>query len=348
MNENYYDKNDPDIIKLQEYATRVEDQGENYYEESSENRNIPEEQSDDYIKNANDENEELYSAFANLQQNAEEVKKPTRRVIQSARSNPNKRKEEEREEVIQPLAIPTQRPTTVPLDIVNEGLEGTTQKKYTHRKGLKSAKSIRGGGFAIVGRASKLTPRLAMKAKNSADQNAISSLMIVNANRQFPKLHNTVSSTKSFFTEEDPRRIGHQINLVTDPRYTDRPVTAATKTRPKEPQPAPRRQERPMSAYVSGNFMKKMTSYVPTNYMRPFTNHKRPISAAVNVQVGQGRGTVQVINPEITKKKYMKYLRDLEYEAQQFIIEEDNNLAEKTAPVVQGKKHKKTVKLKKK
>ena len=82
MNENYYDKNDPDIIRLQEYATRVEEQGENYYEEYSENKNIPEEQSDDYIKNAKDENEALYSAFLNLQQNVEEIKKQTRRVMQ--------------------------------------------------------------------------------------------------------------------------------------------------------------------------------------------------------------------------------------------------------------------------
>eukprot|EP00826_Nyctotherus_ovalis_P061628 TRINITY_DN878_c0_g1_i2.p1 TRINITY_DN878_c0_g1~~TRINITY_DN878_c0_g1_i2.p1 ORF type:complete len:382 (-),score=80.40 TRINITY_DN878_c0_g1_i2:573-1718(-) len=298
----YYDRNDPDVLRLKEF----EDNSERPLR-----RGEQVEDPDHFIKNANDEDEELYNGFVSIQQNTESNTQ-SRRTVKSARVPSGKLREKVK---AVPLASPVQRPTTVPLAVVDEGLETCAGKKTVRRKGMKSARVIKGGGFAVIGKASKLTPRVNLKEAQFGSTTNINPHILVGSisSKRFPNLYDTANSTKSFLSEEEKRPI-QQINVVTEVK-SERPITAATKIRAQPFTP------RPMSAYIA-SALNAPTS-VPTIYMRPFVAHRRPISAAVNVQARQAKEASKAANPRETKKRYMRYLRELEREAQQFVIEED-------------------------
>jgi hypothetical protein len=311
----YYDRNDPDVLRLKEFERNV--------------RKLEQKEDHEFIKDVNDENEELYSGFANVKQNTESVK---RRIIKSARTHDKQREE------IGTYFAPIERPTTVSLAVVDEEY---VNKKTAKRKAMKSAKLIKGGGFAIIGRASKLTPRTSLKEGQFISPCNGCTLIESQPSKKrlitsLTNLYNTVNSTKSILSEEDKRPI-QQINLITDLQY-DRPTTAITSTR------QPPLSSRPMSAYIGSNAIKRIPMVVPITYMRPLAAHRRPISAAVNVQVSQAKGLTRMVNPKVAKKKYMKYLRELEIGAQQFIIEEDTG--SKMEPLTERKGNVRTVKLK--
>jgi len=296
------------------------------FEENSKRLSEQKEDINEFIKNANNENEELYNGFINIHQKTEQAK---RRTIKSAKTLNVRQKEE-----IRTYFSAIERPTTVPLAVVDEE---HINKKIAKHKGMKSAKVIKDGDFVVIGRASKLTPRTGLKEKQSISPYNGHTLIESQFNKRLStNLYNTVNSTKSIFSEEDKRPI-QQINLVIAPQC-DRPITAITSTKPYQPPLS----FRPMSAYVGSNAIKNLPMSVPTTYMKPFIAHRRPISAAVNAQVSQAKEAKKIVNPRVAKKRYMKYLRELEFGAQQFIIEEDAGMV----PLTERKGNVKTVKLK--
>ncbi len=157
------------------------------------------------------------------------------------------------------------------------------------------------------------------------------------------------------FDPESTRTI-QQLNVLTEqPAESGRPSTA-------QPQPGFRKHfiqpsvadDRPMSAQVPSRrpylqrTMNTTANYVATSYMRPFGAHRRPISAAVNVSASRDR-TLE-INPERTREKYLKYLKELESGAKQFVIEEDVETVagqKPTSLLQQAKKQRRHVRLKK-
>ena len=91
--------------------------------------------------------------------------------------------------------------------------------------------------------------------------------------------------------------------------------------------------ERPMSARIAGDInnigstkafipKRKGICYIATHYMRPFTSHRRPISAAVNPHAGTTH-TEKKINPAKTRTQYAKYLKQLASETEGLAVEDD-------------------------
>ena len=182
---------------------------------------------------------------------------------------------------------------------MNEELEN--EKKTSFKSVPKSAKTVRGGGFSVIKRYYK-----PMMVKSSRD---LAKCVLINSRANKMLINNTENSTNSFSSD---KKIMQMLNIITDSHHTVRPVTAITTTRPKQSPPVS--QTRPMSARVRrSHFNKnnnKITTWNPKNY-------KRPISAAISTKL---RKKSNRENPKRIKTKYLKYLKDLEVNANKFCI----------------------------
>jgi len=407
--EKLYDTQDPDIKFLEKYVEKHKIITETNGKQNEENKpqeiaDVIETNEEDYIKDANNEDEELYNEFENPKQ---QTIKNIQRSIKSARPNSftskfgdTTKNTNSIDSLNSPLANAGLRPTTVPLSVVDEGLEKGTagQKRVMYNHGMRTSKSAKGSAFSIIGRSARLCPRspggprryddfyvgmnytLSSASASKSNLKQVVSNKAINDSNQV-KLYKTATTTKSLLSDED---IGNktkqmqQINVITDPTIYNnsmpvpqiRPNTAITKKIPRN-MPLVVLQERPMTAQVNSSASKAKTnaqinimmarpstSYVPTSYMRPYGSHKRPISAAINLSVNNRKEKTTRIDPMRTKAKYLKYLKELEKEAKEFVIEEDAGVIQ--TPEEQGqntnknkvllgrtKKQRKVVRLKK-
>jgi hypothetical protein len=309
IKESYYNVNDPDIIRL------------NTFTESR--KAIPMEE--DYIKDADEEDEELYKDFGKT-----EVSTDTGKVRDIHSAHPKKIKNTfvDNKHYKVPFSA-TQRLPGTPLETVKEKQRKVYYEeriKKVYSKNLKSIKLAKGGGFTLSG-ANFYTPKknkksnkselpscMIIKSQLAYTLSTFSSNRVKTAQATSPDFNRMQKGGKFLFTEGERVR---QLNVLTS---SVRPTTAV------EVQEKPQNwlsmsQDRPMSAYIlTGSFLKK---YVPTAYIKPFTVRQKPISAAVNYKLSSEKDCLDKVNPEKAKTKYQRYLRKLEMEAKQFIIEED-------------------------
>ncbi len=386
----YYDQNDPDIVFLNRFAQRSAEVAEKTVVvgpsqkrvATTEDKAVPEtaengEDNDGYIKDADEEDEALYNGFENI---AQEVKPQNpKRNIQSAHPHffANKLAETAgpvpgagfRAPPFMPMTpqnVP--RPTTVPLAVVNEIPARPAAPKFRYRS-LRTSQSAKGSAFSIVGKPAKLCPR---SPGDKPHLKKVLSSGNITADAGF-KLYTTATTTKSVFSYDEsqqpqqqqdswlgkPKKPIQQINLVTE-AFT-RPATAAAVVSQhgrKKNVPLVMVQERPMSAQVPAAKRVPMGSlgYVATSYFKISTNHKRPISAAVNYLARQQKERTQNIDPRKTRATYLKYLKELEKGAQRFVLEEEvavgADMIQKSEDSKKGKvllgRARKTVRLKKK
>lgn len=223
----------------------------------------------------------------------------------------------------------TQRSSTIPLEIVKEKRKKVFYRKHIKKscsKNLKSIKSAKGGGFTVTG--TKFNIR-AYTTTRKYNKNALPSCMIIKSQKSLFSsiLHKnrvqTAYATTTDFNQPQKFSFGEsegiqQVNVLTS---SVRPTTAAVRVEEKK-EWLTQSQDRPMSAYIlTDGFLK---GYVPTAYIKPFTVRHRPISAAVSSKISSEKDCLSKVNPEKVKTKYQRYLKELEMEAKQFIIEEDN------------------------
>ena len=360
IKENYYDDNDPDIIRLREYT--------NYYRErkrTNTQKDIgAEDEIDNYIKDTNEEDEELYKGFKKTETNNNNVRKIIKRTIQSAHPHGMLNNVQENNPSRMPFNS-NQRPTTVPLAVVQEKQARSANKKKFRVKSMKFDKSTKGGGFTIPGKFSQFTTRFLDGFKRCKDK-SLPSCMIIKSqlpytipnspnnfgtvqNNLINGMYKTMGRTKSSSSDENlVRRSIRQVNLLTD---SLRPTTAAEKVEKFEFQ-GKIPQERPMTAYISiDKLPKENTRYIATTYIKPYSARNRPISAAINYQANAERNTLQNINPEKIRTKYIRYLKELEAEAKNFIIAENDTPQNQEQAIVQRnelKTKKKKLRVKKK
>eukprot|EP00826_Nyctotherus_ovalis_P053867 TRINITY_DN7030_c0_g1_i10.p2 TRINITY_DN7030_c0_g1~~TRINITY_DN7030_c0_g1_i10.p2 ORF type:complete len:217 (-),score=57.04 TRINITY_DN7030_c0_g1_i10:128-778(-) len=177
---------------------------------------------------------------------------------------------------------------------------------------LKRVKLAKGGGFSVVG--SKKFVKSAAPPCMIIRSQVVSSFGN-SAQMASSGFHKT---QKRSFTE---RERAEQVNVILTP---GRPTTAAVKVG-EGAEGWPATWGRPMTACVAkGSSLKKCRQYVPTAYIKPFSARPRPISAAVSSRISLDKECLERIDPEKVKTKYLRYLKELETEAKNFIIEEDN------------------------
>jgi len=174
-------------------------------------------------------------------------------------------------------------------------------------------KMVKGGGFAIVGKSTKICSRMnkgAISKKNTNSCMVIDSRLnrvksrgtrlgnsqTRNSNKLISSLNDNMGSL-----HERSRRSIQQINLITDPSY----VYEAMKM--EDINYKGQGDESNKKDCVVKNEVK----YAAMGHIRPYTNYRRPISAAVNIKVDKKRS--RTINPQHTRVKYMKYLKVLEH-----------------------------------
>ena len=294
---------------------------------------------EEYIKDASEENEELYKDFGKTEGSSEVPKPHSKRNIQSA--HPYGLTSNIAEETKIPLN-PSHRPTTVPLAVVKERLVKNIRKHNVKRykvKNLKQIKATKGGGFTVMTTSGFNTMR-PHTGSNRYKDNGIPSCMIIKSQQMNPNVHYsstslhqqnskgmymTTSTMRSPLVKEDssPKNI-QQINVVTNSVTQARPTTAAADLAQSEFL-LKSKEDRPMSAYIiTGKFLQKKLKYMPTEYIKPFTARQRPISASVNYKVFCAKNYLSKIQPEKVKLKYLKYLKDLESGANNFAIQDDN------------------------
>ena len=128
-----------------------------------------------------------------------------------------------------------------------------------------------------------------------------------------PDLHETDKNSNQIQTHPTSASI----------RPEDRPNTAGVRTSlAAQMQRSPL--TRPMTA--GGFWMtRKEGAYLVNNRMRCNDKRKRPISAAVNTVINSGKGRAFKVNPKKTKRKYERYLKELEREAKRFVLEEGSH-----------------------
>jgi len=222
----------------------------------------------------------------------------------------------------------TQCSPATQLEIVKERQREDFYKKGLKKvcsKNFKSIKLAKGGGFTLLA-----TNLYTLKTNKKYNESILPSCMIIKPQLAYtlcsfpnnsvkaaqvtsPAFNGMQKEGKFSFTEGMK-----QINVLTS---SVRPITAI-KVQEKPQNWLSQSQDRPMSAYiVTDSFLK---SYMPTTYIKPFAMRQRPISAAVNYKLSSEKNYLDKVNPEKVKTKYQRYLKELEMEAKQFIIEEDN------------------------
>lgn len=174
---------------------------------------------------------------------------------------------------------------------------------------------VKGGGFAVVGKSSRICSRFSKK--NTSFKNANSCMMIHsglnrpktgganrnhirNSNKMLTSFNDNTLPTNSQFDRS--RRSVQQINLITDPSYIHEHATMEER-------------EEGTDYKAAAVAAKGDGGYVPVAFARPRSNYRRPISAAVNVQAEKHRRRTGTINPQRTRTKFLRYLRVLEKSA---------------------------------
>ncbi len=352
--EKCYDANDPDIQLLGRFLSEKADAEAEEIKESAEEQ---------YVKNADEEDDSAYRDFNNADIAARDIPKPiSARNIQSARPAALGKLLELR------TADKTETRTLArPMTVA----AGKTRAKQRHTVRLRTVRSAGPGAFSVVGRPAKLSSRSRTATKKGEAQTR-SAVMIGERNASAAGLKPAMTSedfaadilqtqglayattttngssmmrspgsiTAENFFGANAMRTGtaRQIDILTD--RTIRPMSARVA--------APSR-----TSYLQRTATSTMIQYVPTSCMRPFSAHKRPISAAVSTTAGarSGARTLQQIDPGRNRAQYLKYLRQLEVGARQFVIEEDSpkvpSPTKAKSLLQQAKKQRKHVRLKK-
>ena len=208
------------------------------------------------------------------------------------------------------------------------------KEKFFNEEVKEAQKQMMGGGFSILGKSTKLCPRIEKSQKkcnrksfmminSKSAQSRPGSAFIHNENRfnRFNKPYDTVSKyTKtSQINKSDnalPKKVFQQINLITDPSCIENSITNAENHRIRTKETCPR----PTSAHTCvRNIPTKNSKYSTSIYTRSSMYYRRPISAAVNIQLVKQNDCSRTINPERTKMRYLKYLRELECNAEKYV-----------------------------
>ena len=299
-----YDKNDPDIIFL-----------EKYMKNNTENTREDEES---YSKN---EHSEFHLALEQIPKNNLLLKQN----IKSVYTQNSEKASEDKSIGNLTITWCVEKPTTIPFVIVRE--------KRLMEQASEAQKMMRGGGFSIIGKSSKFCQRAYNNTTTKKERK--NTIMVLNSKPNIPRPVSAVTrnnrlreSSKLFETaniknEFQPNKMSQkfsfqQINLITDPSYItcENPNSEESKVNNKI-------NERPVSAHTVIRQNKQTNSKcVSINYIRPFSNYRRPISAAINAQVKRRNDYSRSVDPKKTKMKYYKYLKDLEHNAQKYVNEE--------------------------
>lgn len=307
-----YDENDPDIKFLAKAVTAAAE------------GKLQQAETVVTVTNADKEDDKVFAAFDQFQ-SAAPVSHGPHKILRDIRSaRPAARKE--------PVS-PPRRPMTA---------------RQEFRSRPTTARMVSSSGFGVVGRHARFSQRTSTAANVAQPTNELRKAESVGRLRlqyrpatasqrvgsshvrpQVPAQQQTQqqeqpmgTTRRSMGSVSSSPRSGEEAQ---NPRPQDetRPGTAGEFYAAEDSAPVfsmIQQQQRPMTAVVSMRGTAR--SYVVNNQMRCSEGRRRPISAAVNSVVLQGRERTQQINPGKTRRVYMHYIKELEKEASQFIIEE--------------------------
>ena len=209
------------------------------------------------------------------------------------------------------------RPTTVPLGVIEELINNNTKKKA---KILKKKKSIKGGGFTFI-KHSRQSPMQTSSKTNIDISTALTNCLKYNVQRK-----KTEDRPKTFNSEE--KILNHIIKLsnITAKSFGSSRPTTAVPLRKTKRRKINRPENRPISAQIfEENISKTPENFIQMGYSKPFIIRQRPISAAINSTVNSARIRMENIRPKVVKSKYLRCLKELELDARKCFIEDNGN-----------------------